>query len=413
MPMDILKGMYAVFLENRVLSYIFLALLLLSIICQIIIGVIYLKLIKQTDNMACAKSKFLKQCKLKFINCYQISGEVTNVSVFVDKSMTKISFLGISMSGFHHLAGQFVLLSVVTAGAGACQEITQGETVGKILPYYVVSFLGLYVYFSVSGLVDIAGKKERLKINLVDYLENHMANKLRQSDADWEKLTGENLSAEKRKAYLWKTSQQGKKKGVHKKKAASSVKKAEAGKNAVNRKKGQAPWDRMELDKNNAEIGKGGIKKGKAGGKKKKDKNAAAAGLDAKEKKRLLREGIGLSAERATMKENRKVMAFAPVGGQEDEREETALDAAVGNESTGKECMERGDAERADTGEETMDRSNVEGEHFEEKNTEEEGAQENTWEEKGSIESGESEKVAVFSHQEVEELEEFLQEMLV
>ena len=60
-----------------------------------------------------------------------------------------------------------------------------------------------------------------------------------------------------------------------------------------------------------------------------------------------------------------------------------------------------------------MDRSNVEGEHFEKKNTEEEGAQENTWEKKGSIESGESEKVAVFSHQEVEELEEFLQEMLV
>ena len=51
MPMDILKGMYAVFLENRVLSYIFLALLLLSIICQIIIGVIYLKLIKQTETL--------------------------------------------------------------------------------------------------------------------------------------------------------------------------------------------------------------------------------------------------------------------------------------------------------------------------------------------------------------------------
>ena len=149
-----------------------------------------------------------------------------------------------------------------------------------------------------------------------------------------------------------------------------------------------------------------------SGGKKKKDKNAAAAGLDAKEKKRLLREGIGLSAERATMKENMKVMAFAPAGGQEDEREETALDAAVGNESAGKEGMERGDAERANTGEETMGRTNVEGEHFEKKSTEE-GAQENTWEEKGSIESGESEKVAVFSHQEVEELEELLQEMLV
>lgn len=203
-----LDGIFTVFMEQRLLSCVFLTLLLLSIICQIAIGVIYLRLIRETDNMSAAKSKFLKQCKLKFINCYQLSGEVSNVSVFVDKSISKISFLGISMTGLHHLAGQFILLSVVAAGAGACYEITQGETVGRILPYYVVSFLGLYVYFSVTGLVDIAGKKERLKINLVDYLENHMANKLKQSDIDWEELTGETLSASKT--------------GIHKKKGKTT-----------------------------------------------------------------------------------------------------------------------------------------------------------------------------------------------
>ena len=196
-----LDNIFTVFMEQRILSCVFLAFLLLSIICQITIGVIYLRLIKETDHISAAKSKFLKQCKLKFINCYQLSGEVSNISVFVDKSISKISFLGISMTGLHHLAGQFILLSVVAAGAGACYEITQGETVGKILPYYVVSFLGLYVYFSITGLVDIAGKKERLKINLVDYLENHMANKLKQSDIDWEELTGETLSASKAKGY--------------------------------------------------------------------------------------------------------------------------------------------------------------------------------------------------------------------
>ena len=136
--MDI--GMFTVLLEHKLLSGIFLALLSLSIICQIIIGVIYRKLIKETDNMSTAKNKFLKQCKLKFINCYQLSGEVANISVFVDKSMSKISFLGISMSVWHHLAGQFILLSVVAAGAGACYEITQGETVGKILPYYCLLY---------------------------------------------------------------------------------------------------------------------------------------------------------------------------------------------------------------------------------------------------------------------------------
>ncbi len=250
-------GMFTVFLEHRFLSGIFLVLLSLSIICQIIIGVIYRKLIKETDNMAAAKNKFLKQCKLKFISCYQLSGEVANISVFVDKSMSKISFLGISMTGLHHLAGQFILLSVVTAGAGACYEITQGETVGKILPYYVVSFLGLYVYFSVSGLVDIAGKKERLKINLVDYLENHMVNKLRQSDIDWEELTGEKLSTAKKR--------------IHKRK-----------------------------------------------------KKASGEAVDEKEKKKSLREEIGLSAERGG-KEGAKVMAFtspSEPGGQDEKKEE-------------------------------------------------------------------------------------------
>lgn len=276
-------GMLTVFLEHRLLSGIFLTLLSLSIICQIIIGVIYRRLIRETDNMAAAKNKFLRQCKLKFINCYQLSGEVANISVFVDKSMAKISFLGISMTGLHHLAGQFILLSVATAGAGACYEITQGETVGKILPYYVVSFLGLYVYFSISGLVDITGKKERLKINLVDYLENHMVNKLKQSDIDWAELTGEGLSTAKKK--------------VHKRK-----------------------------------------------------KSAEAESAEEKDKKKSLREGIGLSAERGE-KEGAKVMAFTPVPEPEKQDEEKK----------------------------------------EEKD----------------------EKVAVFSHQEAEELEELLREFFV
>lgn len=259
-----LDGIFTVFMEQRVLSCVFLVFLLLSIICQITIGVIYLRLIRETDHISSAKSKFLKQCKLKFINCYQLSGEVSNIPVFVDKSISKISFLGISMTGLHHLSGQFILLSVVAAGAGACYEITQGETVGKILPYYVVSFLGLYVYFSITGLVDIAGKKERLKVNLVDYLENHMANKLKQSEIDWEELTGETLSASKAKG--------------HKK------------------------------------------------GKKKKEKDVA----DEKEKKRSLREEIGLSAERGEA-DPAKVTAFARPeekednGSAEEKEEKTAV----------------------------------------------------------------------------------------
>lgn len=186
--------MFMVFLEHRLLSVVFLILLLLSIICQMIIGVIFRRMIKETDNMSATANKRLKQCKLKFVNCYQLNGSVANVSVFVDKFLTKLTFMGISLTGLQHLAGQLVLLSVAVAGIGACQEIIQGETFGKVLPYYIASFLALYVYFSISGMVDVQGKRERLKISLVDYLENHMVNKLRQSAIDWEGLTGEQIT---------------------------------------------------------------------------------------------------------------------------------------------------------------------------------------------------------------------------
>ena len=111
-----------------------------------------------------------------------------------------------------------------------------------------------------------------------------MVNKLRQSDIDWEGLTGEKLSTTKKK--------------VHKRK-----------------------------------------------------KKAAMEAMDEKEKKKALREGIGLSAEREK-KEGAKVMAFNPMPETEKQGEE----------------KEAGEME---------------------------------------------EKAAVFSHQEAEELEELLREFFV
>ena len=98
--------------------------------------------------------------------------------MFVDKFMGKIQIGRISVDGLAHLSGQLMLLAVLSAGLGACAAIIDGKTVGEILPFYLMSFLGLYLYFSISGLVDLEGKKELLKISLTDFLENHMAPRL-------------------------------------------------------------------------------------------------------------------------------------------------------------------------------------------------------------------------------------------
>lgn len=168
-----------------------LILISLSIICQISIGVLYHKLIVQTENMSSTKNKSLQQLKLKFSSCCQLHDGMSNVPVFVDKYMNRIKIYGISLSTLKHLSGQLVLLSILISGIAACKEITSGESVQYIVPYYIVSFLGLYCYFAISSLVDISARTNTLRTNLIDYLENHLANRLEQTSLDLKLIQGD------------------------------------------------------------------------------------------------------------------------------------------------------------------------------------------------------------------------------
>ena len=58
--------MFSAFLQHRIMICIVLLFLVLSILCQIMIGVLYQKMIRETDNMAVTENKLLKQGKLKF-----------------------------------------------------------------------------------------------------------------------------------------------------------------------------------------------------------------------------------------------------------------------------------------------------------------------------------------------------------
>lgn len=172
-----------VFLHKNYIIAI-LVFLFLSIICQITLGVIYHKLIWETEHMSSTANKSLQQLKLKYSGCRKINEKVSNVPVFVDKFISRIKIGGLPLSLFKHLSGQLMLLSVLIAGIGACIGIVNNESFISIAPFYAISFLGLYCYFAVSSLVDIPGKIKILHINLVDYLENHLANRLEQAELD-------------------------------------------------------------------------------------------------------------------------------------------------------------------------------------------------------------------------------------
>ena len=186
--------MFEIFQEEKIVTAFMLFFLGFSIFSRVLLGALYGKMIRETDNMAATDNRLLKQCKIKFANCYQLNNGVSNIPVFVDKFLNRLALGPFSFGTMYHLSGQAMLLSVVCAGIGICKCIMDGRMLGEILPFYIVSFMGLYLYFSVSTVVDIKGKKRVLKVNLVDYLENHLSARIGVTEQDMEMLYGKTYS---------------------------------------------------------------------------------------------------------------------------------------------------------------------------------------------------------------------------
>lgn len=172
------------------------SLLLLSILCRFMTGVLLKGLLKEAENMSATENKLLKQCKLKFQNCYELNDGAVNVEIFVGKFMQNVRLGKCSIRLIGQLSGQLLLLSVFAEGIGACIGIVHGETLGEILPYYLLAFLSLYLYFSVSGLIDVPGKQEALKTTIMDFLENRMKGRIVSVKKDSEYLEEVEMAAQ-------------------------------------------------------------------------------------------------------------------------------------------------------------------------------------------------------------------------
>lgn len=170
--------MFTILSDHIILTGLILLFLFSSIVCQIISAVIYQNMINQSDNMSSTENKILKQCKQKYASYYKLNGKMVNTSVFVDKFLHRIRIGGFSLSRLFHISGQMMMLSVLVTGISICYLLSHGNTLFEIMPYYLVSILGLYLYFSVSGALNIQEKGNLLKTNLIDYLENHYSPRL-------------------------------------------------------------------------------------------------------------------------------------------------------------------------------------------------------------------------------------------
>ena len=175
----------------------------IGILYQVAIGVIYQRMIQQADTLSGMDNKLLNQCKERFINCYKLNGGVANISVFVDKYLNRIRSLGRSITFMKQLSGQLMLAGVFVAGFGVFSGIVEGRRFVDLLPFYIISLFGIYLYLSALSIVDMPGRRQMLKTNLTDYLENTVAQRLEHGIVEkeyrvWELAQEKNAKAERR-----------------------------------------------------------------------------------------------------------------------------------------------------------------------------------------------------------------------
>ena len=189
-------------MQQTIIFAISIIFMLLGILYQTMIGVCYQRMIQATDGILGTNNKLLKQCKERFIQCYQANGGVPNINAFVDKYVGRLKFMGMTIHFLKNLSIQFMLAGVFVAGFGVCKGLISGSKIIDLLPFYISSLFGIYLFLSVVSIVDIPVRKQALVTNLTDYLENHVAKRLEHGFLEKEKLQNvlqqQKLSGEKK-----------------------------------------------------------------------------------------------------------------------------------------------------------------------------------------------------------------------
>ena len=127
---------------------------------------ISMDLLEETERFEETTDSFFKQMKLRYENCIKIGREINNTEAFVTKYLEKYKHKGMSLYGYEKLSGIMAGLCVV---CGVC-----GALVDKnfAMEYLLCGFLAMYILSGTLRLLDIADKKKRITLNIVDFFEN-------------------------------------------------------------------------------------------------------------------------------------------------------------------------------------------------------------------------------------------------
>jgi hypothetical protein len=161
--------------EKNIINYTFMALCVLGLLLRIIVNLVYKKLVSESDveRLSETKNKMLTRMKKKFAACYKLKIGVNNVDIFVDKSILKYRFCGLLLSTWDNAGGQVLFLNLLLVPITAVFGVTYGCGQSLILMAGAVGILSSAILIFVDKSMNISLKKNMLRLNLLEYLNNY------------------------------------------------------------------------------------------------------------------------------------------------------------------------------------------------------------------------------------------------
>lgn len=169
-------------IKEFVMNHVFMStILLVGVISLLLQAMMTLSLkgyVKASANMKTTRKKVMINLKNQFETIYGMDYRVRNIGAYVDKYMLKLRLIGFSFSTWEKIpflsAGIATLLTVGGIFYGymnGAEKMAQIE----ILFAYGTVLACLFIFFHIFG---IKSKKQQIQIQLVDYLENYLTNRL-------------------------------------------------------------------------------------------------------------------------------------------------------------------------------------------------------------------------------------------
>lgn len=172
---------------------------LVSLLLQMIMVLSLNSYVKDSANMKTTKKKIFLNLKNQFETIYGMDCQVRNVSAYVEKYLLKLKFMGVPYSTWEKVPFLASGIASVLAGGEAFYlylEHRKPESFVEVLFAYGITVACFYIFFHIFG---VKNKKAQIQIQLVDYLENHLANRLIRTknevrNSEVVNLTTDNLS---------------------------------------------------------------------------------------------------------------------------------------------------------------------------------------------------------------------------